>query len=179
SKFISSFSFIVTSISQTSIILFFMFVSTYFMTKDFKLMEAYIKKLTPIQSKSYIFDFVYYCKHSIVGLLKSNLLLAIITSLLTFIIFIVDLIPYIGIGVLFLPWILFLFLNADYVLTIQLASLYILIVIIRQFLEPKLIATHLRIHPLIALLILFITYQHFGVFSLVITPGLLVIISAL
>lgn len=195
SKFISSFSFIVTSISQTSIILFFMFVSTYFMTRDFKLMEAYIKKLTPIQSKSYILDFVSYCKHSIVGLLKAHLLLAFITSLiafigflilninhtllLTFIIFIVDLIPYIGIGVLFLPWILFLFLNADYVLTIQLASLYILIVIIRQFLEPKLIATHLRIHPLIALLILFITYQHFGVFSLIITPGLLVIISAL
>src|SRR5699024_10236887 len=154
----------------------------------------YIKKWTPIQSKSYILDFVSYCKHSIVGLLKAHLLLAFITSLiafigililninhtllLTFIIFIVDLIPYIGIGILFLPWILFLFLNADYVLAIQLASLYILIVIIRHFLEPKLIATHLRIDPLIALLILLITYQHFGVFSLVITPCLLVIISA-
>src|SRR5690625_5225847 len=195
SKFVSSFSFIITSISQTFIILFFMFVSTYIMTKDFKLIELYFKKFTPNKGKSYILDFISYCKHSVVGLFKAHLFLAFITSiiafigffilninhtlLLAFIIFIVDLIPYVGIGFLFLPWILFLFLNADYLHTIQLASLYVLIIIIRQFLEPKLIATHLRIHPLIALLILFITYQHFGVFSLIITPGLLVIISAL
>src|SRR5699024_6279516 len=127
--------------------------------------------------------------------LKAHLLLAFITSLiafigflilninytllLPFIIFILDLIPYIGIGILFLPWILFLFLTADYILSIHLFSFYFIIVIIPHFFEPKLISTHLRLHPLIALLILFITYQHFGVFSLVITPGLLVIISAL
>src|SRR5699024_4678554 len=171
--FVSSFSFIITSISQTSIILFFMFVSTYIMTKDYELIVSSIRKVMPIKGKSYILDFISYCKHSIVGLLKAHFILAFITSmiafivfltfninhtlLLTFIIFIVDLIPYIGIGILFIPWILFLFLNADYVSTIQLASLYILIIIIRQFLEPKLIATQLRIHPLIALLILFIT----------------------
>src|SRR5699024_11793379 len=83
------------------------------------------------------------------------------TLLLTFIIFIVDLIPYIGIGFLFLPWILFLFLNADYLLTIQLASLYILIVIIRQFLEPKLISKHFGSHQLIALLIYYLIHHHF------------------
>lgn len=195
SKFVSSFSFIITSISQTAIILFFMFVSTYIMTKDFELIVSFFKRLMPSKSKSYILDFISYCKHSIVGLLKANFILAFITSivaficflffninhilLLTFIIFIIDLIPYIGIGILFIPWTLFSFLNADYVSTIQLACLYISLIIIRQFLEPKLIATHLRIHPLIALLILFIAYQQFGVFSLIITPILLIIISAL
>src|SRR5699024_11578089 len=110
----------------------------------------YIKKLTPIQSKSYILDFFSYCKHSIVGLLKAHLLLAFITSLiafigflilninhtllLTFIIFIVDLIPYIGIWILFLPCILFLFFYIYYVLFIYLISLYLFIILFFQFL---------------------------------------------
>lgn len=194
-KFISSFSFMITSVSDLTIIIIVIFISTYFMTKDFELLKSILQKGIPNSIRYEYQSFIFYCKQSVVGLVKTHLILALISSVISYIGFLffginhaitvsiivlfIDLIPYIGIGFLFIPWIGFLFITGDYITTIQLASLYIIIIIIRQMVEPKLIAIHLQIHPLIILFILFITFQHFGILSLLITPILLIILSAL
>ena len=83
--------------------------------------------------------------------------------LTTLIIFFVDFIPYIGVGTVFIPWILYQFFTEQFMLTIQLSILYIIVIIARQILEPKILASSIGIHPLIALIILFIGIQSFGI----------------
>lgn len=191
----ASVSTIVTSISQTSMMLIFMIISIFIMTKDFEVIRKYSQAILPKNIRSKLTEIIFQLKKSTFGLVKTHFLLAAISSclvfiglliiqvenilLLTIIIFLVDFIPYVGIGAIFIPWILFHFMNGSYEFTIQLTILYMVITIVRQFIEPKLIATHLGIHPLIALIILFISIQYFGIIGIFITPLILIGLSAI
>ena len=90
-----------------------------------------------------------------------------------------SLIPYIGIGALFIPWILYGFFSDHYTLTLQLSLLYAVLLIVRQIIEPRLLAKNLGIHPLIAIIILFISINIFGALGIIITPISLILFSSL
>src|SRR5699024_2382497 len=91
----------------------------------------------------------------------------------------IDLFPFIGTGMLFIPWILYMFMTADYRMTIGLCVLYIIVVIQRQLLEPKIRSTSVGLHPLTALFVLFVCLQVSGVFGLFISPIVLILIGTL
>src|SRR5699024_6773123 len=78
---------------------------------------------------------------------------------ITLIIAFVDLLPIIGTGIIFIPWIGYLFFSGDYSLTIGLTFIYMAIILIRQILEPKILSVNVGVSPLIALLTLFISVQ--------------------
>ncbi len=109
-----------------------------------------------------------------IGLLVLNIDQALTVALL---IALVDLVPLVGTGIVFIPWIIYMFLSAQYPLTIGLSLLYMIIVIGRQVIEPKILSTHIGINPLIALVGLFVGIRLFGLIGLILTPFLLIIIS--
>src|SRR5699024_9197945 len=98
---------------------------------------------------------------------------------LTVIMFIVDFIPYIGLGVIFIPWILFVFITGQYVLTIELAALSGILLIFKQIMYPKIIALEIGIHPFIALSILFLSNQTIGLLGILFTLVILILIIAI
>src|SRR5690625_6811556 len=55
----------------------------------------------------------------------------------------VDVLPLIGTGLVFIPWIGYLFITNDYFLTIGLSLIYMVVVISRQFIEPKILSAHI------------------------------------
>ncbi len=190
-----STSTLITSISQASLVIIFISLSILIMTKDFTNMQQIWQQFIPLKTRKKASEIFFHLKKSTFGLIKAQFFLACLTScivliafliigidhlfVITLLIFLVDFIPYIGIGIIFVPWLLFSFLNGDYPFAIQLISLYMLIIIVRQFIEPKMIATHLHIHPLIALIILFASIQYFGLSGIIFTPILLIILSAM
>jgi sporulation integral membrane protein YtvI len=91
----------------------------------------------------------------------------------------VDLLPYIGTGLIFVPWIIYLFINGDYTMVIGLTILYGIIVIQRQIMEPKILGNNVGLDPLLTLFALFVGFQLFGLIGLIIGPVLMVILSAL
>src|SRR5699024_5939571 len=99
--------------------------------------------------------------------------------MLTLTVLFVDFIPYVGVGAVFIPWIIYNFFTGDYILTIQLAVLYIVIIVVRQMIEPRILASSVGIHPLFALIILFIGIQSLGIVGIFITPIVLITISAI
>src|SRR5699024_6467330 len=123
-------------------------------------------------------DISYHMKYAISGLIKAQIIITFLSTLIigiglflfgtkhllmiTMIIFVVDFVPYLGIDIIFIPWILYSFLTSDYTSSIQLSVLYAVIILFRQFLEPKLIADRIGIHPFIALSVLFMGIQLFG-----------------
>src|SRR5690606_4485163 len=91
----------------------------------------------------------------------------------------VELLPYLGTGTVFVPWIIYLFFKGNFDLVIGLSILYGLIVIFRHIIEPKGFADSVGLDPLLTLVALFVGLRLFGFLGLIIGPVSLVVINAL
>ncbi len=85
------------------------------------------------------------------------------SMLLAIIIAIVDILPILGVGTALIPWSIFCFLTSNARLGIGLLVLYIITVIVRQFLEGKILGSHIGVHPLLMLASIYICVKLFGV----------------
>nr|WP_237418629.1 sporulation integral membrane protein YtvI [Halobacillus litoralis] len=90
-----------------------------------------------------------------------------------------DFIPYVGTGVIFIPWMLFQFFSGDFPMTIGLAVLYAIVVLTRQMLEPKLMADQFGVPPIILLLTFAGGFKLLGVYGIMLSPILLMVIQTL
>jgi sporulation integral membrane protein YtvI len=183
-----------SSLSYSVFSLVFILLAIYMLTKDLHLFKEQTAKIIPDKIHYYFAPVFAHVKKAFVGLMKAQIIITFITSILfliglvffqvehviaiTLTIFFIDFIPYIGIGLILIPWIGYLFLTGQYILTMEVTILYILIIIVRQFLEPRLIASSIGIHPFIALSILFISFQTLGIVGVIVTPFILIMISA-
>lgn len=98
---------------------------------------------------------------------------------IAFIIGLVDLLPYLGVGAVLVPWIIYLFLTGNLQWAIGLSITYGIIITVRQFLEPKLVASSIGIDPLLTLISLFVGLKLFGMIGLILGPVTVVILMAL
>jgi sporulation integral membrane protein YtvI len=94
---------------------------------------------------------------------KNAAIIAIITALL-------DLLPIFGTGTILIPWGIYNLFTANYPLGTGLLILYVIIIIIRNILEPKIIGKQIGLHPLIALISVFIGLKLFGVIGIFTLP---------
>lgn len=89
----------------------------------------------------------------------------------------VDLLPYLGTGAVMVPWIIVVFLQGNVFLGIGLSVLYGVILVVRSFLEPKVLASSIGLDPLATLIAMFVGLQLFGFIGLIIGPVTLVLLS--
>ena len=87
----------------------------------------------------------------------------------------VDILPVLGIGIVLIPWAIFSLVTRKLFLGIGLIILYVIIVVVRQFLEPKLVGETLGLHPLLTLAAFYLGYRLFGFPGILIAPILLVL----
>ncbi|WP_162297870.1 AI-2E family transporter [Halalkalibacillus sediminis] len=172
----------------------FILISTFFLLKDG---PTWLSKLS-VHIPSSFRDSLLLWKNNIYVMFKkyvaSQVLIATITAFLifitlqiintnhvitiTFLAILFDLIPVIGIGLLFFPWIIYTLIAQDHLMTIQLCSLYIFVVIVRNLIEPRLIGGSIGIHPLALVVGIFITLKVFGPTGVLVTPFILMLSGA-
>lgn len=183
-----------TILPESVAIVVFILIATFIMTNDWNKLVQSIKKIIPNTVHETGKNVWNHLQRAVFGFLKAQLLLISITALIIFVglvIFridhaftialiaaLVDVLPLIGTGVIFIPWILFLFLTANYSLTISITILYMVVVIQRQLFEPKILSSNIGLNPLAALVALFAGIQIWGVLGLFIGPILLIIVNA-
>ncbi|XID95660.1 sporulation integral membrane protein YtvI [Paenibacillaceae bacterium WGS1546] len=90
----------------------------------------------------------------------------------------VDLLPYLGVGAVMVPWIAYAFLIGDWQLGAGLSVLYGVVLIARQAVEPKVLASSLGLDPLPTLIAMFAGLKLFGVLGLLIGPFVVVVLTA-
>jgi sporulation integral membrane protein YtvI len=112
----------------------------------------------------------------IIGLLLLQVKYAIVIGLL---IGLVDLLPYLGTGAVMVPWIIYVFINGDTAFGIGLSALYGVILVARQLIEPKVLASSIGLDPLSTLIAMVVGLNLFGFLGLIIGPVSLVILFAL
>lgn len=112
----------------------------------------------------------------LIGLLILRVDYAITIALVTGI---VDIIPYLGTGAVFVPWIIYDIISGDTGLAIGLGILYIIVLVQRQIMEPKILSSSIGLDPLATLIALFVGFKLIGFLGLILGPVTLVIISTL
>lgn len=103
---------------------------------------------------------------------KNALFLSLIISLL-------DVLPLIGVGTVLVPWSIFQLLFGSPAIGVGLIVLLVVHEVVRQFLEPRIIGKSLGLHPIVSLLLLYVGYSLFGLFGLLITPLVGIVINLL
>ena len=99
--------------------------------------------------------------------------------LLGFIIAVVDALPVFGSGFILWPWSIYNLIVKNYKFSVGLIIIYLIILIVRQTIEPKIVGKQIGIHPLVTLMSIYIGLKIFGVFGFIIGPCIMVILKAL
>ena len=90
---------------------------------------------------------------------------------------IVDILPILGTGTVLIPWAVCLFLVGNTRAAVGLLILYAVISLVRQIVEPRIIGAGIGLHPLAALVSMYVGLRMFGVFGMLAMPIAVVIVS--
>ncbi len=92
---------------------------------------------------------------------------------------IVDIFPVLGTGTILLPWSLYSFISGDIPMGIGILALYIFISVMRQFIEPKLVAGQLGLPPFVTIMGMYIGLKVFGIIGMFMVPLTIILIKLL
>ncbi len=90
-----------------------------------------------------------------------------------------DILPVFGTGTVLIPWAIISFFNGNIGLGIGLVVIYAAITVIRQILEPRLVAMNVGLPPIVTLAGMYLGLQIFGVVGLFALPITFVMINVL
>lgn len=167
-------------------------VASCYIAKDYDKLVKFIKDLIGekftnniVKIKSILFESVFkfikgYVILSVITFLEILIGLMILrvenALLIAFAVALVDILPVLGTGTVLIPWAVIAIIFGNIPLGVGLAVVYVLIVIIRNFLEPKIIGAQMGINPLFTLLAMFIGLRLFGVVGLFSFPVILIVV---
>ena len=98
---------------------------------------------------------------------------------IAFITAVVDIIPVLGTGTILIPWALWSLFTGDVGLGIGLLVVYAIISVIRQVIEPKLVASQLGLPPFVTIMAMYIGSQLFGFVGLFLLPITVMLLKVL
>lgn len=184
-----------TKLPQSLTMFIFIFLASLIISADFPNLKRIAGSLTPKQFHDLWGNLMNYFKKAMTGYVKAQVVLVSISFLIilcgflilrvdhaltiAFFMLLIDLVPYVGTGLLFLPWILYTFLIGNYPQTIGLAIIYAVVILTRQLIEPKILSMNMGIHPLAWLVAVFFGFKIWGAVGLLLAPFILVFIKSM
>ncbi|WP_280769894.1 sporulation integral membrane protein YtvI [Salipaludibacillus daqingensis] len=183
------------AIPHAMTMIFFSLLASFFMTKDWPQIITWLHRYVPIRLFQFTSRMMTEWKTAFGNYIKAQLTLVFITGIIVFVgllilrveyafttallIAMVDILPYIGTGAVFLPWIIYAFFQSNWYMTIGLSILYSLVVLQRQVSEPRIVAHHIGTPTLIFLFTIFACYQFFGFIGILFGPLVLILSQSL
>ncbi len=145
-------------------------VSSFYFTADYdrvwNFFEKHFSTLTSFCTGKLSIVIVAYAKimaltaaEVFVGLIILRIPNALLLSILTSI---VDIMPILGTGTVLIPWAIVSLVTSHYVIGIGLLVLYIVITVVRQYVEPLVVGKELGISPIVSLISMVVGLNLFG-----------------
>ncbi len=174
-------------------------ISTVFISSDYdKIKKFFIKQVKPERA-----DKISYAWHlavnSLKKMIKAYCLIILITTfeltvgfyilkfigvfdspyvlIIAFAIAIIDIIPVLGTGTVLIPWAVISFITGNIGLGIGLLALYVIILVIRQIIEPKLVAGQVGLPPIATIIAMYVGSKTMGVLGFFILPFIVILIK--
>lgn len=176
-------------------VLIFSLLATFFISKDWKKLSAFGSKLLPERAKASGRTVFIDLKKAFAGFVKTQLTLVSITTVIILIGLLVlrvdyaitialitgvaEVLPYLGTGVVFVPWILYEAIMGETNMAIGLGVLYFIVIVQRQIVEPKILSSSIGLDPLATLISLFVGFKVIGFLGLILGPVILVVFNTL
>lgn len=177
---------LVSSLPSFIIMLIAVILSLFYFSKDYDLIAKKIEKSFPekIASKlpivkreivgmvsKYIKAYSILLLITLVQLFSGFLILGIKNSfLLSVLIAFVDMLPILGVGTVLIPWAIVELIGGNTFVGIGLVILFIIVYIVRQIAEPKVLSKQMNVHPLITLFAMYAGLKILGIGGLIIAP---------
>lgn len=186
---------ILGALPNAATVIVFSLLATFFISKDWYKFGEYYEKLIPERARKSSSKVLFSLKKALFGFIKAQCTLITITAIIVLvgllifrveyaitiavIIGFVDILPYLGTGLVFVPWIVYSFFTDQAALGIQLSVLYVIVIVQRQLMEPKILSSNIGLDPFATLVSLFVGFKLFGFLGLIIGPVFLVIVKTL
>lgn len=97
--------------------------------------------------------------------------------ILAFLICLVDILPVLGTGTILMPWAVYELIIGNTKMGASIFFLYIVILIVRQIIEPKIVGHQIGVHPLISLMSIYVGLKLLGTVGLLLGPIIMIIIK--
>ena len=170
-------------------------VASCYIAKDYDYVVGFVNNHTSEKASRLIGSIKEIVYNSIFKLGKSYLLLMMITFAelcvglwviginnpitVAALVAVVDIMPVLGTGTVVIPWAVISMLLGSFWQGVALLLLYLIITVVRNFLEPKIIGDQVGIHPLLTLFAIFLGLKLFGVIGVIVCPITLIVIVGL
>lgn len=170
-------------------------IATVFLTVDFPKIKAFVLRQLPERWCSLLHNARVQLGHTLWSYTRSYALILLITfgeiALgLTIIgiknaigiavaIAIFDILPVVGSGLVLLPWTIYTLVSGNLTTGIGLGVLYVVVIVVRQIMEPKIVGDRVGLHPLVTLISMVLGVALFGGIGLLGLPITLALIHAL
>lgn len=198
-NFISSFSVnaikVLTSgiagIPGLIIKLILMIISCFFFLMDYDKVINFFNSLLP--KKKAVETVKWYVKNTLLVYIRSYTLLFLLTyvelsvgfqiigipyaPIIGLMVAVFDILPILGTGGILLPWVAVLLIIKQIPMGIGMFLLYLVITVIRNILEPKLVGKQIGLHPLATLVSLYVGLKVVGIWGMLIFPTTLAVLN--
>lgn len=119
------------------------------------------------------------CVSSIILLIGFSIVGVPFALLLAISVAILDGLPVFGSGAVLIPWSLISLIHGDYATLAIMLSMYIIIIITRQILEPRILGKHIGVPPLLTLMSMYIGLKFIGIFGMILGPVIVLVVKNL
>ena len=177
------------------------FVAWIFFTKDYDKVVRFIQRQMPKDKKNTLVEFKQVFYKTILTMFRAYGLIMCITfgelllgfSILSMLgimkngyfaliaagIAIFDILPVAGSGGILIPWAIVCLVTGNYKQAIGLIIIYVVITVIRQYIEPKIVGTSLGVNPIVTLMGLYFGLKLFGFIGMFVVPITIMTLKAL
>ncbi len=173
---------IATGIPSLILSLLAMIFSTVFVVSDYERIRCFASENMPAGVKRVLKLVWVYLKDTLFVVIRSYALIMLLTFTELSILFslfgienavlkaaliaMLDILPILGTGGIMIPWAVVSLVLGYTKLGIQLLVIYIIVTVVRNYVEPKIVGTQLGLHPIITLVSMFIGLRLFGFWGL-------------
>lgn len=181
-KIVSLVSGYASSLPVFFIRILIMVISTFFIAADYDVLTGFVGRqftgrslLLMREIKRYVVGTLFVCIRAYalimtITFIELSIGFTIIgisnPILVAFLIALFDILPVFGTGGIMVPWAVISVIQGHYTLALSLFTIYIIVTIIRNIIEPKIVGSQIGLHPVVTLISLFVGAQLFGVIGL-------------
>ena len=170
-------------------------IATVFLSSDFPRIKRFLLYQLPEEKQTFLRNVRTHLGRTLGRYVRSYALILFITFtelslglalvgidnplLLALLIALFDILPVVGSGTILIPWVILSAVSGDYRTAIGLGIVYVIITVIRNIMEPKIIGEHVGLHPIVTLLAMVVGVYVFGGIGLLGLPLFLALCQSL
>ena len=159
-----------------------MIITTFFLAVDYETVKSFSLRQLDEKAKTLLWEIKDYVGGTLWVCLRSYFIIMAITFaqlalglsvlrvshavLIALLIAVFDILPVVGTGAIMIPWAVLTAIQGNLRLSIGLFVLYVVIVVVRNIVEPKIVGGQLGLHPIVTLASMMVGVQLFGIIGL-------------